>query len=238
MKPSGLDPTDRKPPTTSFWLAVSALVWKDLASELRNKEIVSAMFVFSLLVVLIFNFSLDLDKDARENVAAGVLWVTFVFAATLGLNRTFAAEKDRGSLDGLLLAPIDRTALFFGKLLSTLVFILIVEIIVVPIFSILYNISLFNPLFLLVLLLGTLGYTVVGILLAAMAIHTRAREVMLPILLFPVAVPVVIATVRASAGILSGAEWGLIAGPLNLVIVYDIILFAIAIMTFDYLMEE
>ena len=196
------------------------------------------MFVFSLLVVLIFNFSLDLDKDARENVAAGVLWVTFVFAATLGLNRTFAAEKDRGSLDGLLLAPIDRTALFFGKLLSTLVFILIVEIIVVPIFSILYNISLFNPLFLLVLLLGTLGYTVVGILLAAMAIHTRAREVMLPILLFPVAVPVVIATVRASAGILSGAEWGLIAGPLNLVIVYDIILFAIAIMTFDYLMEE
>ena len=209
-----------------------------MVSELRNKEIVSAMFVFSLLVVLIFNFALDLDKDARENVAAGVLWVTFVFAATLSLNRTFAAEKDRGSLDGLLLAPIDRIALFFGKLLSTLVFILIVEIIVVPIFSVLYNISLFDPLFLLVLLLGTLGYTVVGILLAAMTIHTRAREVMLPILLFPVAVPVVIATVRASAGILSGAEWGFIAGPVNLVVVYDIILFAIAIMTFDYLMEE
>ena len=213
MKSSRLDPTDRKPPTTSFWHAVSAIVWKDLASELRNKEIVSAMFIFSLLVVLIFNFALDLDKDARENVAAGVLWVTFVFAATLGLNRTFAAEKDSGSLDGLLLAPIDRSALFFGKLLSTFVFILIVEIIVVPIFSILYNISLFAPLFLLVLLLGTLGYTVVGILLAAMAIHTRAREVMLPILLFPVVVPVVIATVRPAPAFWQGRSGGLSLDP-------------------------
>ena len=162
------------------------------------------MFVFSLLVVLIFNFSLELDKAARDNVAVGVLWVTFVFAATLGLNRTFAAEKDRGLLDGLLLAPIDRSALFVGKLLSTYIFILIVESIVVPLFSLLYNVYLFTPLLLLVLLLGTLGYTVVGTLLAAIAIHTRSREVMLPILLFPVAVPVVMAAVRASASILEG----------------------------------
>ncbi|MDP6793527.1 MAG: heme exporter protein CcmB [Anaerolineales bacterium] len=238
MNSSILDPTDLKPPKASFWRAVSAIVWKDLAAEMRNKEIVSAMFIFSLLVVLIFNFALELDRDARETVAAGVLWVTFVFAAMLGLNRTFATEKDRGSLDGLLLAPIDRSALFVGKLLSTFVFILIVEIIVVPVFSVLYNISLFAPLFLLVLLLGTFGYTVVGTLLAAMAIHTRAREVMLPILLFPVAVPVVMAAVRASVGILAGAEWGRIAGAFNLVVVYDIILLAIAIMTFDFLIEE
>ena len=238
MNSSILDPTDLKPPKASFWRAVSAIVWKDLAAEMRNKEIVSAMFIFSLLVVLIFNFALELDRDARETVAAGVLWVTFVFAAMLGLNRTFATEKDRGSLDGLLLAPIDRSALFVGKLLSTFVLILIVEIIVVPVFSVLYNISLFAPLFLLVLLLGTFGYTVVGTLLAAMAIHTRAREVMLPILLFPVAVPVVMAAVRASVGILAGAEWGRIAGAFNLVVVYDIILLAIAIMTFDFLIEE
>ncbi|HJL69237.1 MAG TPA: heme exporter protein CcmB, partial [Anaerolineales bacterium] len=221
-----------------FWRAVSAIVWKDLAAELRNKEIVSALVVFSLLVILIFNFALELDKAVRENVAAGVLWVTFVFSATLGLNRTFAPEKDRGSLDGLLLAPIDRSALYFGKLLSTFVFILIVEIIVIPAFSVLYNISLFSPPFLLVVLLGTLGYAMVGTLLAAMAVHTRAREVMLPILLFPVAVPVVMASVRASASILAGAEWGHIAGAFNLVVVYDAIMLAIAIMTFDYLIEE
>jgi heme exporter protein B len=232
------DPTNSQPPTAGFWRAVSAIAWKDLAAELRNKEIVSALFIFSLLVILIFNFALELDKVARENVAAGVLWVTFVFSATLGLNRTFAAEKDRGSLDGLLLAPIDRSALYFGKLLSTFVFILIVEIIVIPVFSVLYNISLFSPPFLLVVLLGTLGYAMVGTLLAAMAIHTRAREVMLPILLFPVAVPVVMASVRASASILAGAEWGHIAGAFNLVVVYDTIMLAIAIMTFDYLIEE
>ena len=233
-----LNPVNSPRPKASFWRAVSAIVWKDLTSELRHKEIVSAMFVFSLLVVLIFNFSLELDKAARDNVAVGVLWVTFVFAATLGLNRTFAAEKDRGLLDGLLLAPIDRSALFVGKLLSTYIFILIVESIVVPLFSLLYNVYLFTPLLLLVLLLGTLGYTVVGTLLAAIAIHTRSREVMLPILLFPVAVPVVMAAVRASASILEGNTLGNISGPLNLVIVYDIILFAIAIMTFDYLIEE
>ncbi|HJO32660.1 MAG: heme exporter protein CcmB [Anaerolineales bacterium] len=232
------DPAKSQPPTAGFWRAVSAIVWKDLAAELRNKEIVSALVVFSLLVILIFNFALELDKAVRENVAAGVLWVTFVFSATLGLNRTFAPEKDRGSLDGLLLAPIDRSALYFGKLLSTFVFILIVEIIVIPAFSVLYNISLFSPPFLLVVLLGTLGYAMVGTLLAAMAVHTRAREVMLPILLFPVAVPVVMASVRASASILAGAEWGHIAGAFNLVVVYDTIMLAIAIMTFDYLIEE
>ncbi len=232
------DPAKSQPPTAGFWRAVSAIVWKDLAAELRNKEIVSALVVFSLLVILIFNFALELDKAVRENVAAGVLWVTFVFSATLGLNRTFAPEKDRGSLDGLLLAPIDRSALYFGKLLSTFVFILIVEIIVIPLFSVLYNISLFSPPLLLVVLLGTLGYAMVGTLLAAMAIHTRAREVMLPILLFPVAVPVVMASVRASASILAGAEWGHIAGAFNLVVVYDTIMLAIAIMTFDYLIEE
>ena len=233
-----LKPVKGQRPKASFWLAVRAMVWKDMMVELRNKEIVASMFVFSLLVILIFNFSLELDKSSRENVATGVLWVTFVFAATLGLNRTFAPEKDRGSLDGLLLAPIDRSALFIGKLLSTLIFVLIVEIIVLPIFSVLYNISLFAPPLLLVLLLGTLGYTVVGTLLAAMSAHTRAREVMLPIMLFPVAVPVVIASVQASAGILAGNQWGQVAAPLNLVIVYDIILFAIAIMTFDYLIDE
>ena len=231
-------PANSQRPQASFWRTVQAIMWKDLTSELRHKEIVSAMFIFSLLVVLIFNLSLELDRATRDNVAAGVLWVTFVFAATLGLNRTFAAEKDRDLLDGLLLAPIDRSALFVGKMLSTFIFIIIVESIVVPLFSLLYNMSLFTPLLLVVLVLGTLGYTVVGTLLAAIAIHTRSREIMLPILLFPVAVPVIIASVQASAGILEGNALGNISGPLNLVVVYDIILFAIAIMTFDYLIEE
>ncbi len=218
--------------------AMAAIVWKDLKAEWRNRQLVSAMLVFSLLVILIFNFALELDRNARENVASGVLWVTFVFAATLGLNRTFAPEVDRGSLDGLLLAPIDRTALFFAKLISTLIFIFVVEALVIPVFSVLYNISLFEPLFLLVVVLGTFGYVVAGTLLAAMAVHIRAREIMLPVLLFPITVPVILASVKASSEILAGSEWGQIAAAFNLVVAFDIIFVAIALMLFDYLVEE
>ncbi len=218
--------------------AAVAIVWKDIAAELRSKEIITALIVFSLLVIVIFNFALQLDRTARENVAAGVLWVTFIFAATLGLNRTFASEIDRGSFDGLLLAPVDRSAIFFGKLISTFVFILLVEVVVIPVFSILYGIALFEPLFLLVVVLGTLGYAIVGTLLAAMAVHTRAREVMLPVLLFPVSLPVVLAAVRVSQGLLAGVEWSRISAAFSLVVTYNVIFLAIAYMTFDYLVEE
>ncbi len=232
-------PTDRLPSALGQGLrATFAIVRKDLTAEVRSKELVSALLVFSLLVVLIFNFALELDKAARENVAAGVLWVTFTFAGTLGLNRAFAAEKDRGSFDGLLLAPVDRAAIYFGKLIGTLIFMLTVEAIVIPVFSLLYNINLFRPLLLLVVLLGTFGYAVVGTLLASMAMHTRARDVMLPILLFPVAIPVIIAAVKASAGILLASDWGEIAPWVNLLVVYDTIFIAIAYMVFDYLVEE
>ncbi|MEK7310360.1 MAG: heme exporter protein CcmB [Chloroflexota bacterium] len=222
----------------AYLRAVIAIVHKDVAAEIRSRELISAMLVFSLLVVLIFNFALELDRFARENVAAGVLWVTFIFAGTLGLNRTFAAEKDRGSFDGLLLAPVDRTTIYFGKLIATIIFMLIVEIIVIPVFSVLYSISLLHPLLLGVVLLGTLGYAAVGTLLACMAAHTRTRDVLLPILLFPVTIPVVIAAVKASAGILLALEWGDLAPWINLLIVYDTIFIAVAFMVFDYLVEE
>ena len=222
----------------SYLQAILAIARKDLAAEMRSRELVSAMLVFSLLVVLIFNFALELDKAARENVAAGVLWVTFTFAGTLGLNRTFAAEKDRGSLDGLLLAPVDRTAIYFGKLISTLAFMLLVEFVVLPVFTVLYGISLFNILLFGVILLGTLGYSGVGTLLACMAAQTRTRDVMLPILLFPVTVPVMLSAVRASSGILTNAEWSDIALWINILIVYDVIFVAVAVMVFDYLIEE
>lgn len=218
--------------------AVWAVLWKDLTAEWRNREIISAMLVFSLLVVLIFNFALELDASARENVAAGVLWVTFVFSATLGLNRSFAPELDKGSLEGLLLAPIDRGVIYFAKLASTLIFIFLVEAIVIPLFFVLYGVDVFKPLFLLVVLLGTIGYVGVGTLLAAVAMRTRAREIMLPILLFPVTVPVILAAVRASSDILAGQDWGQISAAFNLVVAYDVIFIAVAFMLFDFLVEE
>jgi len=224
----------------NFIRAMGAVVWKDLSAELRSRELISAMLVFALLVILIFNFALDLDPATRREptITAGVLWVIFVFAGTLGLNRSMAVEKDRGCMDGLLLAPVDRSAIYFGKVLGNLVFMLMVEIIVLPIYSLLYNVNLFNPGLLLVILLGSIGYVAVGTLLAAMAVQARTRDILLPILLFPVVLPVILAAVKGSTGFLDGSEMDLIRPWLNLLIVYDIIFSAVAFMVFDYVVEE
>jgi len=222
----------------NFLKAVFAIAWKDLSAEIRSRELLSAMLVFAMLVILIFNFALKLDAKTRISATSGILWVTFTFAGTLGLNRSMAVEKDRGCLDGLLLAPVDRSSIYFGKLISNLVFMFIVEAIVLPLYSVLYNINLFNPGLLLVILLGSVGYIAIGTLLAAMAVQTRTRDVMLPILLFPVVIPVVVAAVEASGGFLQGMAIGELMYWINLLLVYDVIFIAIAFMVFDYVVEE
>jgi len=227
-----------RPSSGNYFQAIRAIVWKDLRAEFRSYELISAMLVFSLLVLLIFNFALELDVKTRQSVTAGVLWATFAFAGTLGLNRSMAIEKDRGCLDGLLLAPVDRSAIYFGKVISNLAFMLIVEIIVLPVYSILYNINLFQPGLLLVILLGSIGYVSVGTLLSAMSVQTRTRDILLPILLFPVIIPVLLAAVKASSGFLTGAEFSEILMPINLLIAYDIIFIAVAFMVFDSVVEE
>ena len=227
-----------QPPTGSFLRAVSAVVWKDLQAEFRSRELFSAMLVFSLLIILIFNFALELDVKTRQSVTSGVLWATFAFAGTLGLNRSMAIEKDRGCMDGLLLAPVDRSAIYFGKVISNLAFMLIVEIIVLPVYSVLYGINLFQPGLLLVILLGSIGYVGVGTLLAAMSVQTRTRDILLPILLFPVVIPVILSAVKASGGYLEGLPFEEILSPLSLLIAYDIIFIAVAFMVFDAVVEE
>jgi heme exporter protein B len=223
----------------SFFKATMAIVQKDLSAEFRSRELLSAMLVFSMLVILIFNFALELDIKVRQSVTAGVLWTTFAFAGTLGLNRSMAVEKDRGCMDGLLLAPVDRAAIFFGKAISNLAFMLIVEAIVLPLYALLYNeVRIFQPSFLGVILLGSIGYIAVGTLLSAMSVQTRTRDVLLPILLFPVAVPVLLASVKASGGLLNNATFAEILVPLNLLIVYDVIFIAVAFMVFDFVVEE
>jgi heme exporter protein B len=223
---------------TPFLRALWAVVWKDLAAEWRSREMISAMLVFALLVIFIFNFALELDPQARANLTSGILWVTLTFAGTLGLNRSMAVEKDRGCLDGLLLAPVDRTAIYFGKLLANFFVLLLVAAIILPVYSILYNSNLFQPGLMLVILLGGWGYVAVGTLLASMAVQARTRDVLLPILLFPVAVPVLVAAVKASGGYLEALPWDQISPWVNILIVYDVIFTAVAFMVFDYVVEE
>lgn len=216
---------------------VVAVVAKDLAAELRTREIFSAMFVFALLAMLIFSFTLDLRGAVARAAAPGVLWTTIAFAGTLGLSRSMAREHETGGMDGLLLSPADRTVILFGKALGNMIIMLALEAVLVPLSSILFNVSLFSPGVLAILLAGTLGYALVGTLLAAIAVNTRTREVMLPILLLPLVVPLLIAAVQATGGLLEGLKWADLGGWTNLLVVYDLLIAAAALLTFEYVVE-
>ncbi len=222
----------------NFWKAVSAIVWKDIRAELRTKDIFSSMFVFALLSVLVFSFAFELRVPDMKMVVPGIVWVAITFAGTLGLNRAFVIEQDKGSLAGLLLAPVDRAAIYFGKMFGNLIFIFVVEVILLPLVMIFFNLSLITWQHLLVLFLGTYGFAAVGTVFSAMAVNTRAREVMLPILLFPVLLPVLVAGVKMTGALIDGETIGSVANWLQLVAVYDVGFTVVAYLTFGFVVEE
>jgi heme exporter protein B len=222
----------------SFFSAVGAIVWKDIRAELRTKDIFSSMFVFALLSVIIFNFAFELRVPEMKMVAPGIIWVAITFAGTLGLNRAFVIEQDKGSLAGLLLSPIDRSAIYFGKMLSSLLFMLVVEVILLPLVIVFFNLPLLTWQHLLILLLGTYGFAAVGTVFSGMAVNTRAREVLLPILLFPVVLPVLIAGVKMTGALLDGEPFNTLSNWLRLILIYDVAFTIVAYLTFGFVVEE
>jgi heme exporter protein B len=222
----------------TFFRQVAAIIAKDVAAELRTKENLSAMLVFALLVLVIFNFAFELKGVDMTALGPGVLWVAFSFSGILGLGRSFAAERDKGSLDGMLLAPVDRGAIFVGKTTANLLFILLMEAVTLPLFVILLNVNL--PWFPLVgyVLLGTIGFAAVGTLLAAVAASTRMREVMLPVLMFPVLVPLLVASVKITGGALAAQAFDDYSNWFSLLVAYDVIFIVVAFLTFEFVVEE
>jgi len=230
--------TPRVKHKTSFWKAMWAIVWKDVSAEWRSRELLISMLVFSLLVIFIFNFALDLNPKILQDVTAGILWATFTFAGTLGLNRSMSVEKDRGCLDGLLLAPVDRSAIYFGKVIANLIFMLAIELLLLPLFAIFHTVDLFNFGLVVVILLGSVGYVVAGTIFASMSVQARTRDVLLPILQFPVVLPVIISAVQASTYFLQDQPMDLIWPHINLLIAFDMIYIALSYMVFDFVVEE
>jgi len=167
-----------------------------------------------------------------------VLWVTLAFVGTLGLNRSLAAEKERGCLDGLLLAPLDRSALFFGKQAASLVFMLAAAGMLLPLYALLYGRSLFHPGVLLTILLGSWAYSAAGTLLGALALQSRTRDLLLPVLLFPVTIPVLLSAVKTSAGFLEGLPLEDIRPWLSLLIACVVVFSAAGWMLFDHVLED
>ena len=221
-----------------LFAAIFAIFWKDLLGEKRTREILSAILVFGLIVILIFVFAFNFSVETRHSAAAGVIWVTLCFTGTLSLNRTMSVEMDRDGMDGLLLAPINRIAIFFGKALVNWVYVLISAVVIIPTYSIFNNINLFSISFLGIILLGTLGYILTGTLLATLSMQMKTRELLLPVLLFPVIIPLILAAVNASTLILQGGNsaelttWVLLLGG------YDLLFLAVCIMVYDKILEE
>ncbi|HML23927.1 MAG TPA: heme exporter protein CcmB [Aggregatilinea sp.] len=221
-----------------YWQAVGAIVWKDLRAELRSRELVNSMLLFTLMTVMVFSLAMELNANARQNIVAGVLWVTVIFAGLLGLGRSLAAEKDRGSLDALLLAPIDRSALFFGKMIGNLLFVWVVGLMLLVLLTVLFNITMVKPLIALIVLLGTLGFTTIGTLLSSMTVHARAREALLPIVLMPAVLPVLMPAVRATTAVLNEmptSEW---VPWVRWLALADVLFLFAAYLLFDYVVEE
>src|SRR5574341_892213 len=231
-------PISYTPRRASLIRAAAAVAWKDLRVELRSKEIVIAMFVFSILSILIFSFALEYNRTGREESAPGVLWVTVIFAGTLGLGSSLGREKDQGCLDGLLLAPVDRSALYFGKLAGNFLFMLVVAIVLLPFLFVLLNASFFEPLFGVVLVLGILGYAGVGTLVASMSVYARGRDVLLPILLLPIALSILIPAVIATRGLLEDVPLDQLTSWFLMLVAMNIIYITLAYMLFDYVVEE
>jgi heme exporter protein B len=223
-----------------FLTQLRALIWKDVLVEARGRETVLAGAVFALLILVIFNFAFDLRVENVSAVAPGVLWVTVTFSGVLSLGRAFARERDRRTLDGLLLAPVDRSALYLSKVIASLASMLVVEVVALPAFIALFNVVVDLPLLALALLLGTLGLAGVGTLFAAIAAHTRAREVLLPLLLFPVQVPVLLATVKATGAAIRvpGLDPPEVGQWLGLLVAFDALFLSLSVVLFDYAIEE
>ncbi len=198
------------------------------------------MCLFSFLVMIIFSFAFGMELNNLKGIVPGILWVAFIFSGLLGLNRSFGAERDRGTLPGLLLCPVVPWEIFLAKMIGTLIFTTIMEIFTLLVFIVLYNQSILPflvPLSL-VIFLGTLGFSTIGTIFSAMSSATRARDIILSILVFPISVPVIIASVKATGLILDARSIQALYAWLKILIAFDLIFLLLAYLTFSFIMEE
>lgn len=211
---------------------------KDVRAELRSRDAVSGSLVFALLVLVIFNFAFDLEGEMSEVAGPGVLWVAIAFAGMMGLGHVFAREREQGGLQGLLLAPMDRSAIFVGKVGAALLLTFALELFLLPLFAAFANVSILSLGLMAVVVLGTVGFVTVGTLFSAMAVTTRSRELLLPLLLLPVAAPVLIAAVEGTRFVLEGEPWSELLPALGVLAAFDVVFVALCPFLFEYVMEE
>ncbi|MGQ0764449.1 MAG: heme exporter protein CcmB [Gemmatimonadota bacterium] len=222
------------------WARVRAIAWKDLTAERRMLSGLNSVMMLGVLVLVLFGFALGPDTAALRAAAAGALWLGILFAGVLAFNRSYQIELDNAALDVLLLYPGGRRPIFAGKLLANLIFVVIVEVVMIPVAMVLFQVSLPPswPTQLLVMLLGTIGFVTLGTFYAAMSSRSRSREVLLPVLLFPMMIPVLLGAVEASGSLLAGDPMNEAGVWIRLLLVFDVVFLTAAFFAFEQVLDD
>jgi heme exporter protein B len=223
-----------------FFNVIRWIVWKDLLCEIRSRENISSMFFFALIVILIFSFSLSMDQKTARDLMPGILWISFSFTGIIGLGKSFLVEVQNDCLEHLLMVPMSKGAIYLGKLTSNFLFMFSAEIILFPMFVIFFNLDVLEqiPMLLLIFFFGTLGLSALGTLFSAMTVQIRAREVMFPLLLLPLAVPVIIGAVEATRGGLNQEPLILYQHWIQLLVIFDVVFLVVSYWLFEFILED
>lgn len=226
--------------TNSFLGSMWSVIWKDLRIERHTRQTVSIMVMFSVVTVIMFNFALETNMGAVRDVSTGLLWATILLAGTLGLNRSLSIERENQTFDALLIAPIQRNAIYLGKVISITFFTLLLEAILVVLFIVFFNKPFWRPQVLLILTLGTVGYIAAGVIVTSMTIQARSREVLLPVLLLPLALPLVLPAAIATSAYMFPQlpPWGEVQSAVYLVLLYDLLMLTAGLITYKYVVES
>ena len=217
---------------------IATMVWKDILLELRSRELVISVIVFGLLVVIVFSFAIDPAPGQAEALAPGILWVAFAFAATLAMNRAFVREQEAGALEGLLVSPVSRDAIFLAKAAASFLFMLLIEAVLLPAYSVMLGFSALSWTLGATILLATLGFALIGTLFSALAAQTRSREIMLPVLFFPIVLPVILGAVEATTRAIGGDTFVGLGRWLPLIAIFDAVFLVICPWVFSFVVED
>ncbi len=223
----------------NYFKALFTIVKKDVLMEMRTKEVVNASLVFAILLVIVFSFIMEPGSEVEKKIAGGIFWMAVTFSGILGLNKTMMSELEGGNFEALMLAPVDKSAIFFGKVISNMLVLILLEIILIPLFLIFYSINIVShPLMIAVLFLATYGYALVGTLFSMISVRTNSREIMLPLLLLPIMIPILIAAILSTNIFISGSDIIYSYNWIKLTAVFDIIFTAVIFGIFSAIIEE
>lgn len=223
----------------SYFKVIAAIVKKDILMEVRTKQVINAALVFAVLFVVVFSFTMEIGSNMEQKLSGGIFWVSVAFAGILSFNKTIGSETDNGSFEALMLAPVDKSAVFFGKVISNMLFLLLIEVILIPLFLVFYNVNIIgHPLMAAVIILSTYAYSLIGTLFSIISVRTSSKEIMMPVLFLPFMVPVIIAAVLATNVFILGGQIQFSYNWIKLTAVFDVIFTAIIYGIFSLIIED